>query len=210
MPRRPTEGIFDEGGVFGPFAEALGGHAQAYGAAFQRLAAWGQQFLAKALPKVQGVINEEAPCEVEHVVDGHASACPLPAFCRCGYCRRTACEGHAYMGSDGSSICIACVRQVNPRAQGPKAPSGGAGPRPRREAPRPAEGGMSIDAALRVLGCTRRDDWDTVRAAHKKLAAEFHPDRHGDKPAEERAKMLERMKLINAAYERLKEARQSA
>ena len=216
MTQRPTEGIFDQGGIFGAAADMVAGQAQAYQAAFARLVLWGQSFLQRALPRAHGVLAEEAPCEGATISGGQRVPCAHGALFRCTFCRRTVCEGHAWVGVDASTVCIECVRVVAPQAQGAAPPGrrpGGAPPgqrprRPRPEGAQAAEHRLTIDEALGILGCTRNDDWDAVRGAYRKLAAACHPDRHMDKPESERKSHENRFKLVNEAYNRLRAARE--
>lgn len=52
-----------------------------------------------------------------------------------------------------------------------------------------------------VLGCSRTDSKETVRAAYRKLALELHPDRNGSPEA------LLRMQKVNAAWTEIKKSR---
>jgi len=51
--------------------------------------------------------------------------------------------------------------------------------KPEREEPRRRDSGMSRDEALRVLGLQEGANEDEIRAAHRKLMLQNHPDRGG-------------------------------
>lgn len=58
-----------------------------------------------------------------------------------------------------------------------------------------------------VLGIDRNADDRAVKRAYRKLISEHHPDRLGDLPEDMRKRAEARASEINAAYDRIKEAR---
>ncbi len=58
-----------------------------------------------------------------------------------------------------------------------------------------------------VLGIERSADERAVKRAYRKLISEHHPDRLGDLPEDMRRRAEARASEINAAYDRIKEAR---
>ncbi|TAL86029.1 MAG: co-chaperone DjlA [Rhodanobacter sp.] len=58
-----------------------------------------------------------------------------------------------------------------------------------------------------VLGIERSADERAVKRAYRKLISEHHPDRLGDLPEDMRKRAESRASEINAAYDRIKEAR---
>ncbi|WP_158880343.1 co-chaperone DjlA [Rhodanobacter sp. L36] len=58
-----------------------------------------------------------------------------------------------------------------------------------------------------VLGIDRSADERAVKRAYRKLISEHHPDRLGDLPEDMRKRAESRASDINAAYDRIKEAR---
>lgn len=205
MARRQTEGIFDEGGIFGGVADAIGAQASAYGEAFRRVSSWAQAFVTRALPRAQALVVEDAGCEVPPDPANAAMPCGHPALFRCSVCRRHSCGSHGFVGVDASCICVGCARSVfaslggntrpGSQARRPKTPPGS----------RPAE--ITVDEALRVLGVDRSTSWDEVRAAYRRLAFETHPDKFAQSGADEQAHAAERFRAVTAAFERLKAAR---
>ncbi|WEN16011.1 co-chaperone DjlA [Rhodanobacter sp. AS-Z3] len=58
-----------------------------------------------------------------------------------------------------------------------------------------------------VLGIDRNADERTIKRAYRKLISEHHPDRLGDLPENMRKQAESRASEINAAYDRIKEAK---
>lgn len=58
-----------------------------------------------------------------------------------------------------------------------------------------------------VLGIDRNADERAIKRAYRKLISEHHPDRLGDLPEDMRRRAESRASEINAAYDRVKEAR---
>jgi len=58
-----------------------------------------------------------------------------------------------------------------------------------------------------VLGIDRHADERAIKRAYRKLISEHHPDRLGDLPEDMRKRAESRASEINAAYDRIKEAR---
>ena len=58
-----------------------------------------------------------------------------------------------------------------------------------------------------VLGVDRNADERAIKRAYRKLISEHHPDRLGDLPEDMRKRAESRASEINAAYDRIKEAR---
>ena len=58
-----------------------------------------------------------------------------------------------------------------------------------------------------VLGIDRNADERAIKRAYRKLISEHHPDRLGDLPEDMRKRAESRASDINAAYDRIKEAR---
>jgi preprotein translocase subunit Sec63 len=61
---------------------------------------------------------------------------------------------------------------------------------------------VNIDP-YQVLGITKDATWHQAREAYRRLVRQLHPDLHPDDPG--RFQKEERLKIINAAYEQLKD-----
>ncbi|HJU40441.1 MAG TPA: DnaJ domain-containing protein, partial [Tahibacter sp.] len=75
-----------------------------------------------------------------------------------------------------------------------------------RHAPPPPPG-VGVPDPYTVLGVAPNADERTVKHAYRKLMSEHHPDKLGDVPEVLRRRAEERAREINAAYERIKNAR---
>lgn len=140
-------------------------------------------------------------------------ACPRPAVAACDACHRPCCLDHARIDQWGDAICYACCweaqqRKAAERAAGTPPPGNGAhqhaaGNAPNQPPPIPEK---ELTWARRTLGVKRDTEWDDVRAAHRKLSAKWHPDRHqgdGYAHAEQKFKDVQRaLDLLTKARER--------
>lgn len=64
---------------------------------------------------------------------------------------------------------------------------------------------LPVSAAYWILGLPPTAGWDEVRAAHRRLAKEYHPDAAGAVDERTRALLDQRMRDVNAAKDRLRE-----
>ncbi len=69
-----------------------------------------------------------------------------------------------------------------------------------------AETGMSVGRAMRLLGMTAASTREQVRAAYRRMAGEWHPDRVAGRAEEIRRAATEKMGEINEAYRVLRAA----
>jgi DnaJ-domain-containing protein 1 len=67
-------------------------------------------------------------------------------------------------------------------------------------------GGMTMGRALRLLGLTAASTREQVRAAYRRMAGEWHPDRVAGRAEEVRRAATEQMAEINEAYRVLRGA----
>lgn len=63
----------------------------------------------------------------------------------------------------------------------------------------------AIDAARKALGLDNYASLEEIRSAYKKLAAEWHPDRHASAPDADRLKAEARFQEVAAAHDLLNE-----
>lgn len=67
----------------------------------------------------------------------------------------------------------------------------------------------SSDSSYKMLGCQPSDSDDTIKKAYRELAKQYHPDKLSGKDIPEAIMILatEKLKEINAAYEKIKKLR---
>jgi DnaJ-like protein len=85
----------------------------------------------------------------------------------------------------------------------PRPPEAEAPPRPRAEGPRRPPADTLRVQALRLLGLEGEPRADDVRAAFRRMARQWHPDRHPDVSEPIRAALGRRFAQISGAYEHL-------
>lgn len=172
--------------------------------------------------KWAAVSNAGIKCDVHTRSNGGVHPCAQPAISACVVCRQPVCYGHGMISpSDGTVICFACVGEAQTRRHED----------PPKEAPDPSTQCIcrtfnSLDPRcpvhgfanappfqsdpdedvlcrkhLRRLGLTGEASWLQIRAAHKALAKEHHPDRF---KGAERARREKKLKQINESFEWLK------
>ncbi len=65
------------------------------------------------------------------------------------------------------------------------------------------------DAPTTILGVAANADWNTIRAAHRKLLRELHPDRFVTSDERTRRDAADRLAAINIAYHELERTRRA-
>jgi len=68
-------------------------------------------------------------------------------------------------------------------------------------------GGLTLPGACRLLGVAASSTREQIKAAYRRMASRYHPDRAGRRSEEERQSATERMVSINEAYRLLCGAR---
>ncbi len=137
-------------------------------------------------------------------------ACPRPAVAACDACGRPCCLDHARIDQWGDAICYACCWEVQQRKQAERAagtsPPGqhqqAAGNAPNQPPPIPDK---ELTWARRMLAVKKDVEWEAVRAAHRRLSAKWHPDRH---QGEGYAAAEQKFKDVQRAFELLTKERE--
>jgi len=173
------------GSLFGGMAGAQDGvHVRIW----HELKPWLGNLLPAATRKWLPYITAGASCEVPVMQRGQmVGDCQHFAVAACDVCHRPVCLHHGRIDQFGDAICYICVSdalQVVPQLQRERARAAGtARPQPPpRGAPPPAQkpgpSPLEVVEALSVLGLKPGAKWPAVAAAHRKLSAQLHPDRH--------------------------------
>jgi hypothetical protein len=162
---------------------------------------------------------------------GELHLCGTAAIGACVACGQATCFSHAMISpADGQIVCYGCVGVAQKMAQKlghqwreQKQPPPQPRDRPSSSGPRctcrfpwecdpkcpvPAHSGRAMRAEhLDTLGLDDDANWDQVRAAFKKLALKYHPDRGTTARARSRAES--KFKKISEAFEWLKANKES-
>jgi hypothetical protein len=147
--------------------------------------------LLKWLPKAA----QQLPCQVPEYDQGRpVGPCTFVALEACFGCGRPVCLNHAFVDAQGDAICYLCAVGLRQNAQ----------PTASYERPPPPPPQDPREQALKqawwargVLGVQEGVPWESIKSQHRKLSAQFHPDRGGDE---------KRFKDVQMAYDILKKA----
>ncbi len=169
---------------------------------------------SKWLPSIAGGVA----CEIPILRRGLESDCPHHSVACCDVCHRPTCLNHGRIDALGDIICYQCVADatvlVPParRARAAQQP-----PRERRQqqeqAPPPQQGkppptyGETM-AAFGVLNLKPGAPMTAIKAAHRKLSAQYHPDKQ--RTSTKKAAAEARFKQVQQAYDVLKRAHPEA
>lgn len=166
---------------------------------------------SKWLPRI-AVGNQ---CEVPLVERGAFTnrQCERLAVAACDVCHRPVCLHHARIDQYGDAICYICVADATvavPPLQRERARARGAPPRPTAAAghehttppPKPGPSPQDVAKAMQILGVKPTSTWEQVRAAHRKLSAQHHPDKH--RTARQKTAAEKKFLLVQKAFEVLK------
>jgi hypothetical protein len=119
------------------------------------------------------------------------AGCQAEAVAQCMGCGDPACMAHLHVSHRAEGVCDQCVRDLMElKGKQCRPPSG-------RDAT-----AQEVRKALRTLGVRSGATWAEVQRAHRRAAAENHPDRvrtHAQK-----RKAEDKSKRINAAFELLR------
>jgi hypothetical protein len=146
---------------------------------FDQMSQFAAHFSQAAVQKWASQGPLDATCSMQ--------GCGGDAVMRCLGCGHPICLAHAHVSHRAEGLCDQCVRDLM-QMKGADAPRPGRYPT-----------GPEVRAALKTLGLHSKASWPQIQRAHRKLAAQYHPDRA---PSESARELLEaRVKRINAAFE---------
>lgn len=170
----------------------------------QKFGRWVKHLSTVALPQWLAMQAARRPCVCKV---GNPCGGAL-AIALCCACHEPTCLEHACVWLDGRVVCLDCAEAVRVlRAATPRPPQAWSTP---VEPPRPPNGNGHRPAPP---GKTRRDHLETlglsdgataaeIKAAHKQLSFEHHPDRRRGPRAKKEAER--RLAEINEAYTALR------
>jgi hypothetical protein len=163
------------------------------GPVWEELKPWLEKLMSHAAPKWLPRLSFAFPCQVAvHRQGVPIGPCPHRAIASCDVCGGACCLHHARIDQLGDAICYPCVARAVAAHRG-----GGAPP-----APPPRSKAEELRWARKLLKVKPEDDWETIRAAHRRESGKTHPDRQRTDKA--KAKATERFKLVQQAFEVLK------
>jgi len=166
---------------------------------WQELGPWLRTLSVEAPIKWVQRLAANQPCHVIAAFNGAHERCRRAACAACMGCGGPVCLSHAFINAEGEAICYACASSTL-RAGQRVDPD---------EAKRVARQKASeLIWARRQLKVSASAEWETVRTAHRKLSAKWHPDRYRTEAekskAEAKFKELQRaFDLLQKEYERV-------
>ena len=147
-----------------------------------QLSEFAGHFTRNAVSKWPGEVAPATQCVMQE--------CEGEAILRCLGCGHPVCLAHIHVSHRADGVCDHCVRDLLESRPQAASRTG--------RTPGPAE----IRASLRRLRLPRAATWVEIQRAHRRLAAEHHPDRA--KTPAQRLKMEQKAAQINAAFATLR------
>lgn len=150
-----------------------------YEAVWSQLKPWFGKISTNGVLKWLPKAATQMPCQVPEYDQGvPVGPCLHTALETCLCCQRPVCLHHAFVDSQGEAICYLCAVAMREQL--------GRGPRPeppRAKQPPPPDPRQDAQArawwARGVLGIQEGVSWADVKVQHRKLSAQYHPDRPG-------------------------------
>lgn len=178
-------------GVFDHIAEVIEALQHAPGGfhsrIWQELGPWMTHFGQTGAKKWIARLSAAEPCHVvTRAQNGSTHRCDRPSIAHCVACHKPTCLSHGFIDSAGEAICFVCV---------------GASARTRAAPAEDPHRDEELAWARRLLKVRASATWETIRSAHRKLSAHWHPDRY--KTDAQKAKAEAKFKEIQKAFELL-------
>ncbi len=183
-------------GAFGGQSSPIGTEGPA--ALWSQLKPWLSRISTNGALKWLPQASSQMPCQIPHYHAGKpVGPCESVAIDSCIICKRPTCLDHCFVNDHCEVVCFLCVQEMVKGAQGVPADKS-----PPNEAPPQNEAREEAQKkawwALGVLGVQKDSSFEEVKTAHRKLSAQWHPDRNS---GDER-----RFKDVQSAFEILKVA----
>jgi hypothetical protein len=164
------------------------------GRIWDELRPWFGRLVVNAAPKWLPRLSFGFACSVPQPT---GAACQRPAIAACDVCGQPCCLDHARIDQYGDAICYRCCIEAIRRKQAERAgePQPGPAPPGGHAHATPPTPDKDLQWARKTLGVKKGADWEEVRAAHRKMSAKWHPDRHpgtGYAAAEDKFKQVQR------------------
>lgn len=194
-------GLFEDvagGFVSGLQSKGFGGIGNEY--VWAQLKPWLAKISTNGVLKWLPRAATQMPCQIPDYDQGvPVGPCEFVALDQCLCCSRPVCLNHAFVDSQGDSICYLCA--VALRQQGQRQGTPATPPRWEQQTPPPqpdpeAEAKERAWWARGVLRVQEGVSWEAIRKQHRSLSAQFHPDRPDGDEA--------RFKDVQKAYDMLK------
>jgi len=171
------------GGVLTAVLQGLDEAAGPQKRAVQQVSEFFSHFSRAAFEKFGAMLEHPRRCSM--------SGCQAEAVVLCMGCGEAACMAHLHVSHRAEGLCDQCVRDLlelkgrEPRRPASKSPSS-----------------SDVKQARQTLGVRSGASWNEVQRAHRRAAAEHHPDR-ARTPSQRRA-AEKKSKRINSAFEVLR------
>ena len=178
--------VFGEGrwgSIFSAIMEGIEVAAGPQKRAVAQVSQFFSHFTRNALDQFGPMLLRPRPCSMED--------CQEEAVRECEACGEVACMAHLHVSHLADGICDQCVRDLLELKGREYRPPVGRG-----------ASAQEVRKALRVLGLRPGASWTEVQRAHRRQAAENHPDR-ARTPAQRR-RAEEKVKGINVAFDVLR------
>ena len=137
------------------------------------LGPWLRSLTVEAAPKWLSRLGAELPC---HVIEADLRRpCARHAVALCMLCGRSTCLEHSFIDRAGEAICYVCASIALGQSRG-HAQAAHQHQHQERIDPRTDE--RELVWARRTLKITAQATLDEAHARHRKLSAQWHPDRY--------------------------------
>jgi hypothetical protein len=171
------------GSVLSAFMQGVETVAGPQKRAVQQVTEFFSHFSRNAVERFSPMLERPTRCSM--------AGCQAEAVSQCVGCGEAACMAHLHVSHRAEGVCEQCVRDLlELKGREHRPPTG-------REA-----SAQEVRKALRTLGLRNGCTWAEVQRAHRRAAAENHPDR-ARTPAQRR-KAEDKCKRINSSFEVLR------